>query len=498
MRRLLYTFALALTCIPVLSAPSMFRYRGSGLTPDAAVELDDHLLLGAKTGDRLRLSLPGRGSADVSVDHVDSASGLPTFVGHFADFGPGAHVVLTRGRDGWNGFARSPVHEWRFESVAAGGTTLREVTGGIKLVQRIGSVDVAPAKNAGHLPLREQKATATPMVDTEPSVIDLMVVYTPQLAALGDPEAIVNNMVATANQAYADSGIKTTLRVVYAGQINYPAKADNSEALDAMAYSWNSDIAKTDPRMTPVLANIKSVRNLVGADIVVMVRPLDMSYMQSCGLAYQGGQGGQDMANFYETSFAVVGYGRDLSGGSGVCTEYTFAHEVSHVMGSAHDRANAPYQGAFTFSYGYGVAGRFGTVMSYLWPSVGLFSSPSLQCGDAKEACGVAAGSSGEADNVQSLNLTRSIVAGYRQAKVDNQWQPGDCIFDWAESRYSTLLGGGATSQSGGGYRYRYYPKTGNYVGVKGGHVYFYDGYTLSDLGPDFPFLEQAAVAGCH
>lgn len=496
--RPLLMVGLSLACYSALSAPPMLRAWETGRMSLSVVQINEKVLMEAKPGDRLRLPLPGGVVADVAADHVDWEYDIPTFIGHFADYGPGAHVVLTRGRKGWIGFARSPVLEWRFESTAVGRTTFRDVTSGIKLVQRMGFLDVAPVKSEGKAALREITATDAPVSATDSSTIDLMVVYTPQLAAVGDPNAIVKNMVATANQAYADSGIKATLRAVYVGQVNYQTRSDNHEALDAMAYSWNPDIAKTDPRMTKALANIKILRNLVGADVVVMVRPLDMSYMQSCGLAYQGGQGGQDMAIFYETSFAVVGYGTDQNGGAGVCTDYTFAHEVSHVLGSTHDRANAPYQGAFPFSYGYGYVGRFGTLMSYLWPSVGLYSSPKLRCGDASEACGIAAGNPGEADNVESLNQTRSIVAGYRPTKVTNNWQPSDCIFDWAESQYSALLGGSVTSQTGGGYRYRYYPESGNYVGVKGGRVYFYDGQILSDLGPDYPYLEQAASTGCR
>jgi len=40
-------------------------------------------------------------------------------------------------------------------------------------------------------------------------------------------------------------------------------------------------------------------------------------------------------------------------------------------MGSAHDRAHQTTSPYFPYAYGYGIEGSFGTIMSYINPTVG-------------------------------------------------------------------------------------------------------------------------------
>ncbi|HTQ98354.1 MAG TPA: FG-GAP-like repeat-containing protein [Candidatus Acidoferrum sp.] len=53
-----------------------------------------------------------------------------------------------------------------------------------------------------------------------------------------------------------------------------------------------------------------------------------------------------------------------------------------------------------------------------------------------------------------------------------------DTLMDWAERLYAVFFPGHAQTQSTSGYLYRYYPSTGNYVGVAG------DGQSVYVLGP--------------
>src|SRR4030095_17019931 len=66
--------------------------------------------------------------------------------------------------------------------------------------------------------------------------------------------------------------------------------------------------------------------------------------------------------NFSSYSFSVVR--RSFAVGN-----YTFAHELGHNMGCAHDRQNSSGHGAFAYSYGYRFTGNdntlYRTVMSY-------------------------------------------------------------------------------------------------------------------------------------
>lgn len=74
-----------------------------------------------------------------------------------------------------------------------------------------------------------------------------------------------------------------------------------------------------------------------------------------------------------------------------------------------------------------------------------------------------------------------------------------DRIFNWAEANFRYLLESpGATSQSLGGYYYRYYPTTQTYVGTKDGTVWYLDGYTgaLLNVGSVDAILRMADDAG--
>jgi hypothetical protein len=47
-----------------------------------------------------------------------------------------------------------------------------------------------------------------------------------------------------------------------------------------------------------------------------------------------------------------------------------------------------------------------------------------------------------------------------------------EVLLDWAERTYPTLFPGPAATQWLAPYQYRYYPATGNHLGVSGGDVY--------------------------
>lgn len=102
-------------------------------------------------------------------------------------------------------------------------------------------------------------------------------------------------------------------------------------------------------------------------------------------------------------------------------------HEVGHLLGSAHDQANAANApGRFPYSYGYNsAAGNFYTIMAYGGPtqtSNRIFSNPNItKCGPSENlACGVA----DQADNARSLNQTIPIVAQFRSTVVPFSGKP--------------------------------------------------------------------------
>ncbi|MGB1616839.1 MAG: thrombospondin type 3 repeat-containing protein, partial [Pseudomonadales bacterium] len=66
--------------------------------------------------------------------------------------------------------------------------------------------------------------------------------------------------------------------------------------------------------------------------------------------------------------------------------ELTLPHEVGHLMGLAHSRAQGEMDGAFAWSRGFGVTDDFVTIMGYVESfgeakELSVFSSPDLNCG---------------------------------------------------------------------------------------------------------------------
>lgn len=90
-----------------------------------------------------------------------------------------------------------------------------------------------------------------------------------------------------------------------------------------------------------------------------------------------------------------------------------------------------------------------------------------------------------------------TVTVGYTCAASASS--SSDRIFNWAEANFRYLLESpGATSQSLGGYYYRYYPATQTYVGTKDGQVWYLDGYTgaLLRVGTVDDLLQMAVDAG--
>ena len=93
------------------------------------------------------------------------------------------------------------------------------------------------------------------------------------------------------------------------------------------------------------------------------------------------------------------------------CESLSLAHELGHLLGAVHDKDNAPFTGVFSYSYGKGIPGVFGTVMSYIQPRVALFSSPQLTCSPDGQPCGTST------ENVVATMLqTKAIAAALGQA----------------------------------------------------------------------------------
>ncbi len=264
--------------------------------------------------------------------------------------------------------------------------------------------------------------------------IDVLIGYTDGFVTNNGSQAAaltrINNLIALTNQAYIDSQVLITLRLVHAVQVTYPDNTTTDAALDDL---------RNGAGAVPVLLRT-TLRDRYGADITVLLRRYTLN-QGGCGLADVGGFNGNGatIGNLpWSNSYAVVFDGQvNVGMGFSFCQEGTFAHEVGHNMGALHDAAtNAPdpRPGAFAYSNGYVTPGAvfqngsnqcpngsqtcFGTIMAYVNqtpPETLKFSNPNVStCGGAaNQACGTAA-----ANVALSFNNTSAGVASWRATRV--------------------------------------------------------------------------------
>ncbi|MCC5087121.1 reprolysin-like metallopeptidase [Xanthomonas campestris] len=255
------------------------------------------------------------------------------------------------------------------------------------------------------LALVKQAASAT-----TPAVVDVLVGYTPGLVhELGSVDAVntrINYLVAVTNRAYSDSQVNGRLRLIGTQQVNYTDSTTDDAALNDL----------TEASGTSSLAALHSTRDTQGADLVALLRPYRAN-QGACGVAWLNGGGLQSYnVNMQGSGYAAVSDGTDEEAGN-YCEDITFAHEIGHNLGLAHDKADSG-PGAFTYAYGWRQTldeGSFNTIMAYASDDqqrVPYFANPRITlcngnpCGDANEA-----------DQTRALNIAMPIAANFRPTK---------------------------------------------------------------------------------
>lgn len=242
----------------------------------------------------------------------------------------------------------------------------------------------------------------TPLAD-DGDAVDVMVVYTTlaRNAAGGEAQiqALVREGVALTNQAYANSGIRQRLRLVYAGLIAYT----ESGVMD-------TDLERVTNPADGFMDDVHALRDRFGADIVSLWTNTSDS---SAGLAW--------LNTTQSTSFARRAFNVCLR--SQAVANLTFPHELGHNMGAAHDRANSSGNALFPYSFGFqqnATTPYYRTVMAYSCsagincPRVPYFSNPDARY--AGSATGVDASSPRSADNRRTFNESAQWTANFRSA----------------------------------------------------------------------------------
>lgn len=236
-------------------------------------------------------------------------------------------------------------------------------------------------------------------------VIDVMVVYTPQAAAFfgGQPfmQIAIENTVALTNKTYENSAVNFRLRLVHTAQVDYVEQPFRD--LDRLA---NPNDGYMD--------EVHTLRDQYAADLVALIPGNSAAERGYCGVAFL-----PTTLPAPDAAFSVT---------EALClSDITFAHELGHTMGKAHDPANA---GGAVHPYAYGYQdpanptgadwGDFVTVMAYsdggecpavfqpgVCPAIAWWSNPDQTFN------GKPLGTSGE-NNALSLNQTAPLIANYR------------------------------------------------------------------------------------
>ena len=246
-----------------------------------------------------------------------------------------------------------------------------------------------------------------------------MVVYTATTrAAAGGTDAMLATIylaLSEANQSYLNSNISQRLRLVHTEEVNY-AESGNIQ----------TDRDRLQNPSDGIMDNVPTLRNTYAADVVALIQEDGGGY---CGISFIM----SPVSNAFEPfGYAVVA--RSCATGN-----YSFAHELGHVMGARHDwYVDSTNNSAYAFNHGYvnktptAPAAPWRTIMAYNndcsdgginCTRVPYWSNPNVNYPVGGDPMGVASGGQ-QSDNHQVLNNTALTVANFRCSSpiANNVW----------------------------------------------------------------------------
>jgi hypothetical protein len=330
-----------------------------------------------------RLTMPDQKALVFSKQSVD-AQGAANFIWHgtLSNVPGSATLVVHDGKI--TGTVRNGLDLYRIEPVGDGVHAVIAVDQSRFPPEDPTSFENIERQNQGNLRLLGPAAE-------NPVDIDVAVGYTPSAADLvGDIVGMIHLAVAEANESYANSKINIKLSLV-----------------DSFLFSYT----ETDKDLRTILDNfaadagVNQRRDATGADLSVLI----INQSVFCGMA-------DAIMAKPATAFAVVHYACATG-------NYSFAHELGHLMGARHDEEHDPNNSPFPYGHGLQYPPAWRTIMAFPCKlpdacntRILYWSNPSVRYD------GVPTGTVATNDNARVLNETAGTVAAFRNHVTPSSW----------------------------------------------------------------------------
>jgi hypothetical protein len=398
---------------------------------------------------------------------IEHADGNWSFVGSPEHAQPGQQAVITFGEKAVFGLIPNRDGE-PLEITTIGGRTYLVETDGSKLPAPAASLAndtiaavmandaVVPAASA---PTSKRIASAAASrvqsaslvaskALSQTNTVDVLLGYTPTFTARfgGTSQAVtrLNAMIDIANSALDASQVDAQFRLVGTLEVNVADNTSNRATLlqlTGVTCTTGGPTGLPDGGVTcspaarpAALQALADQREVVGADVVGLVRTFQSPENVTCGVGWVSGAA-QTPINADDAPFGYLVVS-DTNGNmfpdpddGATCRSDNLAHELGHVLGLQHDRASAANNdgdgvldpeefGALPYAFGYvagAAVGNFYDTMALRQNNVPgrvIYSNPQVMCNGFP--CGIA----DQADAARALRQTIPMIAAFRSTIV--------------------------------------------------------------------------------